>query len=186
VLICGVIPHIPSPQREGTKVKPCSKLRGIIKFKTIADILGKKIYFVPFPISYMGPYAYLTNLLTPVPGPIVQALLRGIKNKVVCQNDEIRRFIPFRPLSLKEAILRAMTREEQDNVHTRWSDAYPPAHTLAMKLHEVQISPRYTSNCSLFADKTPSSLFHSVCKIGGKEGWFRNNWMWRLRVSCHF
>ena len=24
-------------------------------------------------------------------------------------------------------------------------------------------------------------LFNSICRIGGREGWFNNNWMWRLR-----
>ena len=72
-------------------------------------------------------------------------------------------------------------REEQDNVNTRWSDAYPPAHALAMKLHEVQISPRYMSSCFLFTDKSPTLLFRSIFRIGGEEGWFQNNWIWRLR-----
>ncbi len=150
-------------------------------FTTIADILGKKIWLIPFPVSSMGPYIYLANLLTPVPGPIVKALLKGIKNKVVCENDEIRQLIPFRPLAFKEAILRAMTREEQDAIHTRWSDAYPPAHDLAMKLHEVTISPRYTGSSCITTSKNPASLFSSVCRIGGKEGWFRSNWLWRAR-----
>jgi hypothetical protein len=74
-----------------------------------------------------------------------------------------------------------MTRDEQDNVHTRWSDAYPPAHSLAIKLHELELPPRYTSSYSLLTGKGASSLFRSICRIGGKRGWFHNNWMWRLR-----
>jgi hypothetical protein len=74
-----------------------------------------------------------------------------------------------------------MSREEQDKIHTRWSDAYPPAHELAMKLDEIQGSIRYTSSYSLRTDKAAPSLFHSICRIGGKEGWFYSNWLWRLR-----
>jgi uncharacterized protein YbjT (DUF2867 family) len=149
--------------------------------KTLTGLLGKKTLFVHSPISSIGPYAYLANLLTPVPGPIVRPLLEGIRNEVVCLDDGITRVLPFQPLAYREAIIRAMTREEQDNVHTRWSDAYPPAHHLAMKLHELEASPGYTSSSSLLTDKKASSLFRSICKIGGKEGWFHNNWMWRLR-----
>jgi len=29
--------------------------------------------------------------------------------------------------------------------------------------------------------KAASSLFSSVCRIGGEEGWFHSNWLWRLR-----
>jgi hypothetical protein len=74
-----------------------------------------------------------------------------------------------------------MTREEQDNIHTKWSDAYPPAHSLAIKLHELKSPPRFHSSYQLSTGKQPSYLFRAVCKIGGKEGWFDNNWMWRTR-----
>ncbi len=149
--------------------------------KILADLLGKRKLFVHSRLSGFRPYALLANLLTPVPAPIIWTLLEGIKSRVVCQNDDIIRIIPFAPLTCKEAILRAMTREEQDNVRTRWSDAYPPAHTLAIKLHELEPPPKFTSSYSLFTGKSAARLFKAVCRVGGKEGWFHNNWMWRLR-----
>ena len=149
--------------------------------RILSDLLVKKRLFIPSPLSWIGPYAYLANLFTPVPGPIIWCLLEGIKNRVVCQNNDITRFLPFQPISFKEAVLRAMTRDEQDNVHTRLSDAYPPAHSLAIKLHELELPPRYTSSYSLLTGNGASSLFRSICRIGGKKGWFHNNWMWRLR-----
>ncbi|MBW1858109.1 MAG: DUF2867 domain-containing protein [Deltaproteobacteria bacterium] len=74
-----------------------------------------------------------------------------------------------------------MSREERDNVYTRWSDAYPPAHELAIKLNELKEAPSYTYATSLLTKKSASLLFPSICKIGGKEGWFNNNWIWKLR-----
>jgi hypothetical protein len=50
-----------------------------------------------------------------------------------------------------------------------------------MKLHELKEPVRYTSSYSLLTRKDAPSLFHSICRIGGKEGWFYSNWMWRLR-----
>jgi len=149
--------------------------------RILEDLLGKKMLFISFPVSWIGLYAYFANLITPVPGPIVRCLLEGVKNEVVCQDDDIKRFLPIQPIAYKEAIVRAMSREEQDNVHTRWSDAYPPAHDLAIKLHELETAPRYTRSYSLLTKKTALLLFQSICRIGGKEGWFHNNWIWRLR-----
>ncbi len=77
--------------------------------------------------------------------------------------------------------MRALSREEQDKVYTRWSDAYPPAHELAIKLTELTESPEFISRYSRNTRKNAHSLFQNICKIGGKDGWFRNNWMWRLR-----
>lgn len=147
----------------------------------LANLLGKKRLFIPCPMSSIGPYAYFASLFTPVPARITWCLMEGITNAVICKNDDIRNILTFRPLGYKESLVRAMSRQEQDRVYTRWSDAYPPAHELAMKLDEIEKPIRYMSSRSLLTEKNASSLFHSVCRIGGKEGWFHTNWMWRLR-----
>jgi hypothetical protein len=149
--------------------------------KILADLHGKKRFFLSFPFSMVGFFAYLASLLTPVPAPITRCLMEGVRNQVICQNDNIKSVLPFQPITYKEALLRAMSREERDKVYTRWSDAYPPAHALAIKLRELKETPHHTSGSSLLTEKSASSLFYSICKIGGKEGWFYSNWMWRLR-----
>ena len=147
----------------------------------LAELLGKKRIFLPSPFRNITVFSYFAGLLTPVPPPIVRALMEGIVNEVVCQNDDIRKIIPFKPLSYRETLLNAMSREEQDKVSTTWSDAYPPAHELSIKFHEMELPFPYTSSASLLTEKDASSLFNSVCRIGGKEGWFHGNWLWRLR-----
>jgi len=149
--------------------------------KTLVRIFNKKTLFIPLPFSMISLYAYCSSLLTPVPNAITQCLMEGLKNEVICQNNEIKKYLPFEPISYKEAVVRAMTREEQDRVSTRWSDAYPPTHELALKLHELKRGAAYTKSYSLLTEKSAHSLFRSFCAIGGKEGWFYSNWMWRLR-----
>jgi hypothetical protein len=149
--------------------------------KTMGDVIGKKRLFVPVPLASIKVYSYLASQFTPVPVQICRCLLEGTRNEVICLNREIERILPIRVLRYKEAILRALSREEQDRVHTRWSDAYPPAHELAIKLHELEEVPTYTSSYSLLTDKGAAAIFRSICRIGGKEGWFNSNWMWRLR-----
>jgi hypothetical protein len=107
--------------------------------------------------------------------------MEGLRNDVVCQDDTIRKVIPFDNITYREAIVRALSREEQDRVHTRWSDAYPPAHVLAMKLGELPAGPRFTARYSITTSKDAASLFQAICRIGGKDGWFHYNWMWRMR-----
>lgn len=149
--------------------------------KVLAAVVNKKRIFIPFFFSNIRFYAYFTSLFTPVPDLITQCLMEGLKNEVVCHDTSIKDFLPFETISYKEAIVRAMSREEQDRVYTRWSDAYPPAHELAMKLHELKREAKYTTCYSLITGKDARALFNTLCRIGGKEGWFNNNWMWRLR-----
>jgi len=146
-----------------------------------AKLFGRKILFLPIPFSSTALFAYIASLRTPVPVPITRCLFHGLRNEVVCKDDAIRSYLPFKTLGYGEAVLRASLREQRDNIPTRWSDAYPPSHGLAVKLREMRRPPRYVSVYSLSSRKESAALFHSICRIGGKEGWFWNNWMWRLR-----
>ena len=153
----------------------------MMMLRTLAQVLHKRTVFVSSPIPSIGLYAYLSSLVTPVPAPLIRCLYGGLKNDVVCQGDEIRGYLPFEPLTFKEMIVGAMTREEQDRVYTRWTDSYPPAHELALKLHEIGEKPRFAASYSLATEAEARALYESFCKVGGKEGWFHNNWMWRAR-----
>jgi uncharacterized protein YbjT (DUF2867 family) len=149
--------------------------------RILSGLIGKKRLFVPCPVSNIGLFAYLVNMVTPVPNPIARCLIEGSVNEVVCKNDDIQSLIPFKLLSFKDALQRAASCEEQDVVHTRWSDAYPPKHELLTKLSEIKPAPQYTTSYSLLTSKPPAAVFKSICSIGGREGWLHGNWLWRLR-----
>ncbi len=149
--------------------------------RTLAEVRHQKRFFVLVPFSNLRFYSYQASFLTPIPDAITRSLMEGLKNEVVCLDESIKGFLPFEPLRYREAIVGALTREEQDNVRTSWFSAYPPAHELAMKLHELDPGPQYTAHYSMISSKDSWRVFASICKIGGKEGWFTHNWMWRLR-----
>lgn len=149
--------------------------------RVMAELHKKRVLFVPFPFPIIGLFAYVASLFTPVPDAITRCLFDSLQSDVVCRNDSIRAYLPLQTMEFREAVVRAMSREEQDRVYTRWSDAYPPAHELAMKMGELESEPRYTTSYSLTTHKAPMRLFRSICRVGGKKGWFHTNWMWRLR-----
>ncbi|MDH3936144.1 MAG: SDR family oxidoreductase [candidate division Zixibacteria bacterium] len=148
---------------------------------SLAVIIHRRTFLVPMPLSLIKFYAYLVSLFTPVPNAIVRCLIEGLKNEVVCQDDAIKEYLPFEPISFQQAVLRAMTREDQDRVSTRWSDAYPPAQELALKLEDLDHDVAYLTRHSRATQKPAEELFRSICKIGGKEGWYTSSWLWKLR-----
>jgi len=81
--------------------------------KTLAQILKKKRHFIPLPCSSIKLYSYITSLFTPVPASITMCLMEGCNDEVVCQDHEIKKILPFPLLTYKEAVTRAMIREEQ-------------------------------------------------------------------------
>ena len=149
--------------------------------KIFARLLHKKTIFVDFPFFPLKAYAYFASLLTPVPHFISRCLMEGLKNEVVCYDDAIIHFLPFEPLSYKEQIIRALSREEQDKVSTRWSDAHHPYYEFTLKLYEIKKGHTYKVSYSLLTEKEAAGLFKSLCRVGGRRGWFYYNWLWRLR-----
>ncbi len=147
----------------------------------LADILQRKIVIVSSPVSSVRLFGYLASLITPVPNAISQCLMEGILTDIVCLDESIQKLLNFEPISYREAIVKALSREEQDRVATRWSDAFPPAFELAITLAELGGDATFTTSQSLVSTKAASALFSSVCRVGGKDGWFHGNWMWKLR-----
>ena len=182
-VICYLVGVLEKPETAGDSydIGGMDVLTYAAMMRMLAGILGKRRLFLPTIIDSVRLYAYVAGLLTPVPAPIVRSLMEGLRNDVVCLDNRIRGILPIHLLTYRDAIVEAMSREEQDAVHTRWSDSYPPAHELAIKLHELKHTPRYTTTYSLQTPTPDTALFHSICRIGGKEGWFHGNWMWRLR-----
>ncbi len=149
--------------------------------KVMVKVLHKRRFFLPSPVSSIRLYSYIISLITPVPAQIVACLMESVKNDVVVKDYAIRKLIDFKTIRFKVTLLRALSREQHDKIATRWSDAYPPAHDLSMKLVELSNPPRYSSTYSIVSDEDATSIFESICQIGGNKGWFHTNWLWQIR-----
>ncbi|MCP4292318.1 MAG: SDR family oxidoreductase [bacterium] len=149
--------------------------------KIVWEILQKPHRTINIPINGTRFFGYVASLLTPVPAPITQCLFDSLVHDTVCQCNTIRLVVPFEPLSYREALIRALNREEQDLVASRWSDSYPPAHELKVKLHQLRQPPRFRAHYELETETPAEDLFAAITAIGGNNGWFKGNWMWRVR-----
>lgn len=149
--------------------------------KELSRILKKRKLYLPGLITYTPLYGYIASLLTPVPGPITKVLIEGCKNEVICQNNDIKRYLDFEPLSYREALQRAMSNELHDRIDTRWSDSYPDGFEYSISLHQLNPPPKYTSSYCMLTYKKEYLLFKSICNIGGRMGWFHSNFLWRMR-----
>jgi len=150
-------------------------------FKVFSELLNKKKIYIRTFISYPKFYSYFASLVTPLPESIIRSMIIRGRFEMVCRNtmDHIKSF--YTPLKFRDSILRAMSKEEHGEVLTRWSDEYPREHELAVKLSDLKTKPKFVSSYSRLTDRSKEGLFRSFCKIGGEEGWLRNNWMWKLR-----
>ncbi len=73
-----------------------------------AKVRGLKRYLIPVPVLTPRLSSYWVNLVTPIPASLARPLIEGLKNDVVCQNDEARKIFPFKPIGYPEAVRRAL------------------------------------------------------------------------------
>jgi uncharacterized protein YbjT (DUF2867 family) len=80
---------------------------------------------IPVPVLTPRLSSLWIHLVTPISHRIARPLAEGLRNRVVCRNDEARRLMPQELLTVREAIRAALDRVAHEGVPTTWSMAGP-------------------------------------------------------------
>ena len=118
------------------------------------------------------------HLVTPLAASIARPLAEGLRNRVVCRNDEAARLMPHQCLTIRQAMDAAIAREETGAVETAWSDAGVMPGDPVWAGGTVFVDRR-----EAIASASPQNAWQAVCSLGGKHGYFAAEWLWRLRGS---
>lgn len=102
------------------------------KLKILADLLGKKRYFLPSFLSLSSFYGIMASLLTSVPKPLCQILVEGCKNEVICQNNDINNYVNIRCLPFKASLTAALSNEKSMLVSNPLPDPFHETHKIAI------------------------------------------------------
>ncbi|MEM9701141.1 MAG: SDR family oxidoreductase [Planctomycetota bacterium] len=116
------------------------------------------------------------SLVTPVPYKIARPLADGLTSRVVVTDSSVQEVMPHEPLSVREAIRLALSATRDGRVETRWSVAGPIPGDPGWAGGKVLVDER-----SIDIDADPDSIFAAVCRIGGGNGWYAGDILWRIR-----
>jgi uncharacterized protein YbjT (DUF2867 family) len=133
---------------------------------------------LPVPVLTPRLSSLWIHLVTPVSHRIARPLAEGLRNPVVCRDDEAARLMPQRLLGVRESIRAALDQTAQRAVETAWADAGP-----------IPGDPDWAGG-TVFTDRreievtaSAGDAFAAVARIGGDTGWYGAGWLWRLRGS---
>jgi uncharacterized protein YbjT (DUF2867 family) len=143
----------------------------------MAQELGlKRRWIIPVPVLTPRLSSYWIHLVTPLSHDIARPLAEGLKNPVVCREDRITKLIPQELLGVREAIRAALSKMAEHQVETNWSMAGP-----------IPGDPDWSGG-TVFRDARKITVeapdhaaFRAVCRVGGGNGWYAADWLWRLR-----
>lgn len=142
-----------------------------------AEALGlRRRIILPVPVLTPRLSSLWIHLVTPIGHRIARPLAEGLRNRVVCRNDDAARLMPQELLSVREAIDLALGRMEEADVETSWSDAGPVPGDPDWAGGTTFVDTR-----SVDLHASPDDAFRAVCRIGGGNGWYAADYLWRLR-----
>lgn len=143
--------------------------------------LGKRLV-IPVPVFTPRLSSYWIHFVTPVPSFIARPLAEGLKNPVVCQEDEITRLIPQKLLSCREAVRYAIDRTQQELTDTHWTDAgLVPVEWANPGDAAWSGGTCYTDHRVIVVNEPASEVWSRITRLGGTFGWYHGNWLWHLR-----
>jgi uncharacterized protein YbjT (DUF2867 family) len=148
-----------------------------------AKVMGLRRFLIPVPVLSPKISSYWLILFTSVPIRVASSLVEGLKSETVRENDNGRLFFPtIKPISYTDSVSHAEQELEQNQILSRWCDSSSqkacdikdfddPAGAVLRDIRVVD----YENQAS------QDSVFQAVCALGGPNGWFRYNFLWRLR-----
>lgn len=142
---------------------------------------------VIIPVSFISPRlsALWVSMATPVPAPLVQALIEGLLNKVVCRDDRICKIIPQDLLTCRQAVERALDKIDQQIVEACWTDAgeiLPPEWSYCGDAPYAG-GTVLTYGYKVRLKASPAEIWEHIVRIGGRTGWYYGGPLWRIRGS---
>jgi uncharacterized protein YbjT (DUF2867 family) len=154
----------------------------IVTYETLMQImaaergLGRR-YVIPVPVLTPFLSSLWIHLVTPISARMARPLAEGLRNRVVVTNHDAERLMPQQHLlGARESIRVALDAEARADVESTWSSAGP-----------VPGDPDWAGGALFTNIRTavisapPLRVFEVLQRLGGRDGWFRYNNLWRLR-----
>ena len=89
----------------------------IVTYRQMMEIYtrvrGMKRLIITVPVLTPRLSTYWVNLVTPVPSGIVNPLVEGLRNEVICRDNRIRELIPIELTPLEQSICNALAEVEK-------------------------------------------------------------------------
>ncbi|MHC4379892.1 MAG: SDR family oxidoreductase [Planctomycetota bacterium] len=141
---------------------------------------GLRRYMLPVP--FLTPYlsSLWLGLVTPLYARVGRKLITSLIHATVVHDDTALEVFSIRPISMSDAVRRALAREDRKFAETRWSDALSSLGT-PRSFGGVRFGRRLVDSRILRTSSPPGPCFATIQAIGGETGWYRYNWLWRLR-----
>lgn len=140
---------------------------------------GLKRLIIPVPVLSPGLSSLWLGLITPLYARVGRKLIESIRHETVVRDESALRNFTVKPMPIPEAIRRALSNEDHDLAETRWSDASSLSSRTSWG--GVRFGNRLVDSRHCELSVSREKAFAVIERIGGANGWYFADWLWRLR-----
>lgn len=150
----------------------------------LADVRGYRRYIVTVPVLTPRLSSWWLFLVTSTTFSLAQSLVESLRNDTVADPQRsIAAVLPHECMGYSAAVELAFQRIEQNEVVSSWSDALSSGVMPRNYMDHIQI-PQHgllTDRQLLRFRHDPQQVLQNVWSIGGDRGWYKVDWLWRIR-----
>ena len=161
----------------------------ILTYRDLMDIyaheaqLGKR-FVISVPVLTPKLSSYWIHLVTPVPASLGRPLAEGLSSKVICEDNRVRDILPQDLLDCREAISLALDQSQHNLIGENQNDLYTMLKHVEWSFDgdpEWAGGKIFEDHRAVVLESTPDRIWEPLLRIGGKNGWYYANWLWKLR-----
>jgi len=147
-----------------------AKVRGLRRFIGIVPVMTPKLS------------SYWLYFVTSTAYPLAVNLVKSMKIEVIARKNNLGELLGIRLIPYEEAIRMAFDKIEQHQVVSSWMDALTSdtLHEGISRYVQVPVFGCFRDVRSLKTNNPEHALLR-IWSIGGANGWYYGNWLWRLR-----
>ena len=131
---------------------------------------------IPVPVLTPRLSSLWIHLVTPIDASIARPLAEGLCNRVVCRDDRFKELLGRAPDSASDAIEAAVQHMQDDRIATSWTDAGPMPQDPSWSGGRV-----YADQRKRRIKASAACIYSAVKVIGGGHGYYKADFLWRLR-----
>ncbi len=142
--------------------------------------LKRKIWTVPVMTPRLS--SYWLYFVTSTSYKLATSLVDSMKIEVICRDNRITKLLNLEPISYKSAIKRAFDRIQENNIVSSWKDSYVSS-GIDFDIGDFILVPEYgtLNDCRKLPVKNKKLTIDRIWKLGGDNGWYYGNWLWKIR-----
>ncbi|HSR68509.1 MAG TPA: SDR family oxidoreductase [Acidobacteriota bacterium] len=148
--------------------------------KEYARQRGLRRYMIPVPVLTPRLSSLWLALVTPLYARVGRKLIDSIRHPTVVRDDSALEVFSVRPRGLSRTIADALEDEDREFAATRWSDANSAGGGQSY-WGGIRFGKRLVDSRTVDVCVPPATAFGPIRRIGGRNGWYYCNWLWRVR-----